>query len=1152
MKLNYTLFRYLCALVLFILLFSSCSNKRPGDPKILVFSKTAGFQHASIPDGISAIQKLGSEHGFEVDTTTNAQTFTEDLLSQYSAVVFLSTTGDVLNQYQEAEFERYLQAGGGYVGIHAAADTEYHWGWYGRMVGGYFMDHPGINDPHPNVQSGILTVEDNTHPSTNFLPDQWERTDEWYSYRNLNEDVNVLLSIDENSYEGGADMGDHPMAWYHDYDGGRAFYTGLGHTSESFSEDNFLDHLLAGIQYAIGGNEIPDYSKATTQSVPAENRFTKTPLVMGEFYEPVEMTILPNLDVLIAQRRGEILLFKNSDSTVTRAGFLDVYHESDAEGVNAEEGVLGIKADPDFEENGFIYVFYSPADTSVNRLSRFTFESDELNPESEMTVLEFYSQRDICCHTGGSIAFDKDGLLYLSTGDNSTPFNEPNQQYVNNGFAPLDSREGHEQYDAQRSSGNANDLRGKIIRIRVNDDGSYEIPEGNLYPEGTEGTRPEIYVQGNRNPYRISVDQKNGYLYWGEVGPDANADSLQTRGPRGYDEINQARKAGNFGWPMFVGDNYPYRTYNYETGESGEAFDPDKPVNNSPNNTGIEELPPAQPAFIWYPYGASPEFPLTGTGGRNAMAGPVYYTDLYPEESRLPDYYDGKLFIYDWVRGWIRTVTMWPNGDFSKMEPFMESTDLNALIDLEVGPDGRLYLLEYGNGWFTKNPDAGLSRIDFNAGNRPPTINRVITDKSSGSLPLTVAVSADAEDPEQDDLTYIWDFGNGETAETSEPNVEYTYEKIGEYDISVEVRDVENHIVQSEPVSVYAGNAAPVVTIEIEGNSTFYFPDNPVSYSVSVDDPDDPSASGDLSTLFVSADYAENAETVEASQGHQVMTDAISGKNMIETMDCQACHRVEAASIGPSYIAVAEFYKDSSDATSHLVDKIISGGAGVWGETMMPGHPELSEADAQKMVSWIRSLADEKKSNDSLPATGSVEPTLGNEPTPEGVLVLSASYTDKGGANIKPLTGNASVYLRNSTMSLDNAQNYSEYQSMTFNDNFLLMVPAVKGSFSINGIDLTNIGTVGITTVTMQPLPYEHLFEIRLGSPDGPKIGEAAYKPGEGFSPSEDGPTFQNLTFELEPVTGGNLNDLYIVSYPADEEATGTLILSEIQFQRTR
>jgi cytochrome c551/c552 len=645
------------------------------------------------------------------------------------------------------------------------------------------------------------------------------------------------------------------------------------------------------------------------------------------------------------------------------------------------------------------------------------------------------------------------------------------------------------------------------------------------------------------------VDKKTNYLYWGEVGPDASNDSLQTRGPRGYDEVNQARKAGNFGWPMFVGNNYPYVRFNYATGESGQAFEPENPVNDYEITTGIEELPPAQPAFIWYPYGTSSEFGDMGSGGRNAMAGPVYYTDMYPEETRMPDYYNGKLFIYDWVRGWIKVVTMWPNGDFSKIEPFMPSTELNSLIDLELGPDGRLYMLEYGSGWFSKNPDAGLSRIDFNAGNRPPVVRDVIVDKTSGTLPLTVNVSADATDPEDTELTYLWNFGNGETAETSEPQAEITYDEIGDYSISVEVRDPHGLSGVGQPVSVYAGNAAPLVNIEIEGNSTFYFPDTPVSYSVSVNDPDDPRASEDLSNLYVSADYIEGSDMVQADQGHQVMANVNTARTMIETLNCQACHGIDAESIGPSYTAVADFYEDSSDVSSYLVNKIINGGSGVWGETVMPGHINLSENDAEMIVEWIQSLNDEQTDeSESLPAEGTIDPTLGNQPVPNGMLILTASFTDNGGSNVKPLTGSTSIFLRNNTMSFEQASNLQEYTTMTFDGNFLMMVPDGRGSFSIDDIDLTGIGSIGITTAVMQPLTYEHQFELRIDSPDGEIIGESYYRPGEGFSQGEEGPTFQSLTFELSPVTDGNSHDLYIVSYPPEGVTPGTLILSNIQF----
>jgi glucose/arabinose dehydrogenase/cytochrome c551/c552 len=696
----------ICALA--VAFTTSCSDKRPGKPRILVFSKTVTFRHSSIPAGQQAIMKLGAENGFLVDTTENAEYFNEDSLKNYSAVVFLNTTDtkdSLLNHYQENAFERYIQAGGGFVGVHAATDAEYHWGWYGRLVGGYF-------NGHPDQQEALLNVADKNHISTKHLPDQWKRKDEWYNFKNLNKDVKVLITIDEKSYKGGTNGDHHPMAWYHEYDGGRAFYTELGHTDESYQEENFLKHLLGGIQYAIGDNNNLHYEKVKTPKAPEEERFTKTVLKTGEFFEPTEMTVLPNSDILIVQRRGEILLYKSSDSSLKPAGHLNVYHKASVPNVNAEEGLLGVQADPDFAKNNYVYFFYSPVDTSVNRLSRFTFKNDKIDSASEKIILQFYSQRNICCHTGGSIAFGKDKLLYVSTGDNTTPFDEPGEKFKNMGYAPIDDRPGHEQYDGRRSSGNTNDLRGKILRIKINDDGSYSIPEGNLFPQGQEKARPEIYVMGNRNPYRISVDKKTGYLYWGEVGPDASRDTA-LRGPRGYDELNQARKAGFFGWPLFVGNNYPYREYDFATGQPADTFNTAKPVNNSRNNTGLQELPPVSPAFIYYPYAPTEEFPQVGSGGRNAMAGPVYYDW---DDKVMPQYYNGKLFIYDWIRGWIKVVTMLPNGDFDKMEPFMEHTKLNALIDMEVGPDGKIYMLEYGNGWFSKNADAALSRIDYNSG----------------------------------------------------------------------------------------------------------------------------------------------------------------------------------------------------------------------------------------------------------------------------------------------------------------------------------------------------------------------------------------------------------------------------------------------------
>ncbi|WP_316753109.1 ThuA domain-containing protein [Pedobacter gandavensis] len=221
------------------------ANINPAKPRILVFSKTQGFRHSAIEVGKAAIMKLGKENGFLVDTTENAAYFNNDGLKKYAAVVFLSTTGDIFNPAQKASFEKYIQAGGGFVGVHAATDTEYGWPWYGKLVGAYFVSHP-------KQQMATLNVIDRSHISTKHLPAVWTRKDEWYNFKDINKDLKVLITIDEKSYTGGINGEPHPMAWYHVYDGGRSWYTELGHTEESYTDPLYLNHLLGGIQYAIG------------------------------------------------------------------------------------------------------------------------------------------------------------------------------------------------------------------------------------------------------------------------------------------------------------------------------------------------------------------------------------------------------------------------------------------------------------------------------------------------------------------------------------------------------------------------------------------------------------------------------------------------------------------------------------------------------------------------------------------------------------------------------------------------------------------------------------------------------------------------------------------------------------------------------------
>ncbi len=223
---------------------TTVQEKKSGGDRILVFTKTAGFRHTSILKGINTLKDLGIDNDFEVDQTENASDFNTDNLEKYKTVVFLNTTGDVLDNTQQTTFENYIKGGGSYMGIHSATDTEYDWPWYGQLIGAYFNGHPAI-------QEASMDIVDRTHPSTEHLSATWVRTDEWYNFKNISSNITILLKLDETSYEGGTNSIVHPIAWYHEFDGGRSFYTGGGHTEESYDEPDFRAHLLGGLEYCL-------------------------------------------------------------------------------------------------------------------------------------------------------------------------------------------------------------------------------------------------------------------------------------------------------------------------------------------------------------------------------------------------------------------------------------------------------------------------------------------------------------------------------------------------------------------------------------------------------------------------------------------------------------------------------------------------------------------------------------------------------------------------------------------------------------------------------------------------------------------------------------------------------------------------------------
>ena len=1139
-------------------LFQSCSNHSDIPPRVLIFSKTEGFRHDCIPVATAALRKLCYDNGIAVDTTEDAADFNEKNLRRYNTVIFLCTTGDVLNPAQETDFQRYIQAGGGYAGIHSATDTEYGWTWYGGLAGAYFTSHPAQQD-------ATLIVKDHDHPATKHLGEVWKRRDEWYNFKNLNPNVKVLLSIDEKSYQGGTNGDNHPMSWCHEYDGGRAFYTALGHTKESYAEKEFLQHVLGGIKYAIGKKKRLNYSACRTPEQPDPTRFVKTVLA-SDLTEPMQFGMLPTGKILLIERRGAIKLFDPATGLLNIAYKLPVYSRE-------EDGLMGLAIDPNWEKNHWIYLYYSPAtDESVNQLSRFVFTGDSLDRASEKIILKVGVQRLECCHAGGCLRYAADGFLYLSAGDNTNPF-------ASEGYAPIDERPGRSPWDAQKSSGNTNDLRGKIMRIKPLDDGSYVCPAGNLFnktalhiTEGPlpdarrlaenlqRGGRPEVYVMGCRNPFRTSIDARRNLLFWGEVGPDAG-DPDSTRGPAGHDEVNRARAAGFFGWPYFVGNNKPYRDFNFVSQKSGPSFDPEHPVNDSPNNTGARNLPPAQPAFIWYPYNNSPDFPQVGNGGRNAMAGPVYYCDQYTAATRFPDYYDGKLITYDWMRNWMMAVTVDSLGDFSRMEPFGDSINLSRPMDMFVDKNGSLWVLEYGTQWFSSNPDARISRIDYVRGNRPP-IPVLNADKTAAAAPAAVVFSVTkTRDYDDDRLSYELDFGDQSPAwnmrdyrpvahagmtryvkKNPLDSIVHVFQKPGTYEVRLKVTDASGEVKKTVQ-KIFVGNEPPLVRWDFGGkNRSFYLSGDSLHYTLIVDDREDGSlANGgiDPAAVATTIDYLETGfDITSIAQGHQAarqQTEYARGKTLIDRSDCKTCHAIDRQINGPAFEVIAERYRKDPFAVRNLSKKVILGGAGNWGQTVMSAHPQVSEEDAGEMVRWILSLGAPAKPKQSLPLKGTYALTVppakekGKEPKP-GTFIFKASYRDHGSGTQTAQEESETIALRPAFQQAESADSMSKNirTYRPFNGDTVVLNELKNNSFFVfKHADLSSVHSIAIGVGSGDKLNKFSggRIELRLDSPTGPLAGKVPV-------PSKNAPAnmeFSEVVLPLEARSDGKFHDLYFV-----------------------
>lgn len=1116
--------RKLLAMLTLSFIIVSCTPKTT--PKILVFSKTEGFRHTSIEPGIEAIKKLGIDNGFEVDHTEDTDLITENNLAQYNSIVFLSTTGDIFTDEQQYEFQRFCQAGGGFVGIHAAADTEYSWPWYGKLVGGFFNGHPN----NPNVRNADIKKVDMTHPSCTHLPDTWNRDDEWYNYKDLNEEMTVLLNLDESSYEGGTNGESHPISWIHDRGENKMFYTGLGHTDETFVEENFLTHLLEGIKYTMGDGKKPDYGLASV--APALNRFQKN-VFDQNLNEPMELEKLPNGNLLFVERRGDLKLYDINAKETNVVHSFNVHSEF-------EDGLLGIALDPNYADNHWIYLFYSPVgEKPVQHVSRFVFKDGKIDTDSEKVVIEIPVQRDECCHSAGSMEFDSHGNLLIAIGDNTNP-------HQSSGYSPSDGRPGKLPFDARRSSSNTNDLRGKILRITPTDDGSYTIPEGNLF-EASDKTRPEIYVMGCRNPYRFFVDPKTDFLYWGDVGPDAGEDG-EDRGPRGHDEVNQAREAGYFGWPLFVADNKAYNDYDFKTEKSGEKHNASKPINTSPNNTGLRELPAANKALIYYPYAESEEFPIVGDGGRNAMAGFVYHYDDYPDSpNKLPKYYDGKLFIYEWMRGWIMAVTMDGEGNYVSMERFLPNHKFSNPTDIMLDEKGEIYMLEYGTSWFSKNEDARLVHLKYSNGNRTP-VPEVKVDRTMGATPLLAKFDAtESVDFDGDPIKFSW-FVNDQKV-GSGAQLEYTFEEAGNYIVRLDAADKSGER-GSKEIPMLVGNDQPELDIEILGSRSFYFEGQGLEYKVNVNDKEDGSIGNgiDPGAVAVNIDYLESGyDKNEIAMGHMSGVASHPGISLMKDSDCYTCHKLNEKSVGPTFTDIANKYRGDKSAPTYLAERIKVGGGGVWGELAMAAHPQLSEEEIGGMVEYILEL-EEQTDNDALPIAGTHTFELPKGKDPGGVFIMNATYVDNGTAKVDPISTTETMMFRNAMMSATDFDEIVDAMKMDIEPG---QFPGVTEKMSIiignhnSHVRYDNIDFTGISSVTAFVNASSNFMaggklQLILDTVDGDVVGEIEVMAAEGTEPSM-------ISIDVEAIDG--VHNLY-VKFVSSDEAKPAMTLTHLLFAK--
>ncbi len=854
------------------------------------------------------------------------------------------------------------------------------------------------------------------------------------------------------------------------------------------------------------------------------NRFELTDLVTN-LNEPMELDFLPNDQIIFIERKGIVKVFDLKENISKVIGSIPISYVY-------ESGLLGIAVDPDYVENNWVYFHHTPTRRPDHfTISRFKVRNDSLINSSEQVLLDYYYDYKKCCHNGGGLKFGPDGLLYISSGDNTGGTN----------YGPMDERPGNHLDDAQRSSANTMDYRGKILRIKPEADGSYSIPEGNLFDLDNPKALPEIYVMGARNPWKINVDRKTGWLHWGEVGPNPGRHDPQ-RGPDAQEEFNVAKKAGNYGWPYFIGDNKSYADYGYATGVIGDFFDPDHVINDSPNNSGLKELPPAQNALIWYPTNSSDSFPLLGIGGGSAVGGPIYHSEFYADQtSAFPSYYDNHWFIADWMRGWIYAAKLDEEGNYVSMEPFLEGHPFKKPIDIEMGPDGAMYVLDYGSNWYVHNRDARLTRISYNYGNRRPKAV-IKASKKQSAVPVTIQFTASEslDLDEMDGLLYKW-FINATQSSSTEVVLDHTFNTPGNHLIQLAVEDGAG-LIDTAELLLNLGNEPPKVDIVLRGNRSFYSGNRPIAYNVKIEDEEDGISGSEIDPSAVEVDVRSIKEGTNFNMVHSTSAiedptfEYLAGKEIIEGSDCYSCHAFSEASVGPSFMAIAERFVDPKRWKKYLGEKILFGGFGSWGEKPMTGHPQHSEHEIDAMVDYILALDDDESfSNHGLSGSFVAD-------HPSDYVLISARHKDKGGENAMPIEIEEKRLIRPYRIHATSYEIMHRVVSKKYNDHGGKYAEIMlNGSYiGFKEIDLNGISNIKIR---LRSAAEWLRVEIKQDSPASPTIGSKRVD----IKTPEDRWALQNRDwFDLEiPIKGEEgLRDLYIVSYSNRTE--GDLIYFDI------